>query len=436
MAAPPALARASFPAPVLDVLRTLGAAGHRSWLVGGAVRDLLLARQRQAADFDVATPARPEDVQRLFRKVIPTGIDHGTVTVLAQGEPIEVTTFRGEGAYRDGRRPESVTFLTDLEEDLARRDFTMNALAFDPLAGEFRDPFGGEADLRRRRVRAVGEPAARFGEDGLRPLRAVRFVAQLGFELDPATAAAIPGALPVVKRVAAERITDELGKLLLAEHAPRALLLLAETGLLGVAVPRLAGLPRAELEHAAFVLGEAPAVLAVRLAALLHGIGAEEARAALSALRLPRQTSEAAAALVRSFPCRRRPEPGLPAPAPASLRRWIAQVDPLRVEPLLGLAAAEARGAAPAQRERAAAEVAEVEARIAEVLRSSPPLSTRDLALDGLEVAEILGAPPGPQVGEALRYLLDRVLEDPGENDPQRLRAALLGWSAGEGGRV
>ncbi len=273
MQVPAALADASFPAPVLEVLRRLADAGHRSWLVGGAVRDLLLHRPRQATDFDVATPARPEEVQRLFRRVIPTGVEHGTVTVLAQGEPVEVTTFRGEGAYRDGRRPESVTFLTDLEADLARRDFTMNALAFDPLAVEFRDPFGGREDLGRRRVRAVGDPAERFGEDGLRPMRAVRFVAQLGFELDEPTCAAIPGALPVVRRVAAERITDELSKLLAAPHAGEALTLLRTTGLLGVALPSLAAGPSGDLDHSGQVAGTAPAELAPRLAALLHRLG-------------------------------------------------------------------------------------------------------------------------------------------------------------------
>jgi tRNA nucleotidyltransferase (CCA-adding enzyme) len=444
MAAPAALVRATFPAPVLDVLRTLGGAGHRSWLVGGAVRDLLLERPRTATDFDVATPARPEAVQRLFPKVIPTGIEHGTVTVLSRGEPVEVTTFRGEGAYRDGRRPESVTFLQDLEEDLARRDFTMNALAYDPLAREFRDPFGGQADLARRRVRAVGDPAARFGEDGLRAMRGVRFVAQLGFELEPATLAAIPGALEVVKRVAMERITDELGKLLVAPQAERGVQLLHETGLLGVAVPRLAAIPADELRHAALVAGGAPAVLAVRLAALLHWLGPEEAASALFALRLARQTSEAAAALVRFFPCRRR-GPGLPATDPVSLRRWLSRVEPLRVEPLLGLAAAEARGVGQAQRKqaeedaqrkRAEQEVQALGERIAEVLRGSPPLSIRDLALDGLEVAEALGGPPGPRVGEALRHLLDRVLEDPTQNEAQRLRAALLDWSAKGSGRI
>src|SRR5512138_3547128 len=237
MRVPAALARARFPQPVLEVLRRLGAAGHRSWIVGGAVRDMLLHRPRAAADHDVATPATPDQVRSLFAKVVPTGIEHGTVTVVLGGDAVEVTTFRGEGAYVDGRRPESVTFLTDLEEDLARRDFTMNALAWDPLAPEFRDPFGGQEDLRRGVVRAVGDPAARFGEDGLRTMRAVRFAAQLGYDLDPATRAAIPGALDVVRKVAVERISDELTRLAVAPHAPRALGIMRDTGLLAVVLP-------------------------------------------------------------------------------------------------------------------------------------------------------------------------------------------------------
>src|SRR5512138_874441 len=146
MRVPAALTRARFPEPVLDVLRRLDAAGHRSWLVGGAVRDLLLHRPRDAVDFDVATPATPDEVTRLFRRVVPTGIEHGTVTVVTRYGNVEVTTFRGEGAYLDGRRPGSVVFHRDLEADLSRRDFTMNALAYDPIAPEFRDPFRGRED--------------------------------------------------------------------------------------------------------------------------------------------------------------------------------------------------------------------------------------------------------------------------------------------------
>src|SRR5256884_1942492 len=151
----------------MAVLRTLRAAGKQAWLAGGAVRDLL--RGKPADDFDVATDALPEQVLKLFARVVPTGIQHGTVTVLSGDHKIEVTTFRGEGPYLDGRRPSSVTFLGDIDGDLARRDFTVNAMAWDPIDGVLRDPFAGFDDLRRRRLRAVGNALARFQEDGLRP---------------------------------------------------------------------------------------------------------------------------------------------------------------------------------------------------------------------------------------------------------------------------
>jgi tRNA nucleotidyltransferase (CCA-adding enzyme) len=437
MPAPAALARARFPTPVLDVLRRLGEAGHRSWLVGGAVRDLLLCRDRPGADFDVATPARPEEVTRLFRRVIPTGVAHGTVTVLAGDEKVEVTTFRGEGAYRDGRRPESVTFLAEVEADLARRDFTVNALAYDPLRAELRDPFDGRADLRRRCLRAVGDPAARFAEDGLRPLRAVRFVAQLGFALDPATRRAIPGALPVVRLVAAERVTDELSRLLLAPHAAAGLRLLDSTGLAAVVLPRLAALPPRDRRHAFDLVVAAPPALAPRLAALLHRLDPAEAEADLQALRLPRSTSEEAVQLVRAFPCRGgRSAAGLPGSEATEVRRWLARLSPERAGVVLELARAEAKTARTDRRRPALAKVKEVQARVDAVLASKPPLAVRDLRLAGGEVAEVLGTGPGPRVGEALRYLLERVLEEPELNDPERLRAALRQWSGEGAGRI
>jgi tRNA nucleotidyltransferase (CCA-adding enzyme) len=435
MKIPAALARARFPEPVLDVLRRLAAAGHRSWLVGGAVRDLLLERTRTAADFDVATPARPEEVMALFPKVIPTGIDHGTVTVLARGEPVEVTTFRGEEAYLDGRRPSAVTFHADLEADLARRDFTMNALAFDPLGVELRDPFGGQDDLSAGRIRAVGDAGARFGEDGLRPVRGVRFVAQLGFALDPATRAAIPGALQVVRRVAAERLTDELAKLLVAPHAALGLWLLRTTGLLGVVVPPVAALPARAVLHSAVVLRGAPVELPARLAVLLHQAGADAA-AALAGLRVPRRTVDEASALLRAYPCLRARAPALPGGEPAAIRRWLAEVGPPRAPALLALAAAEAQARTFGQRAAAVAQVEALSARIAAVRRTSPPLAVSDLALDGRAVADALGVQPGPHVGEALRHLLDRVLDDPALNEPQALRAELERWWAARAGRL
>ena len=182
---------ARVPADVLAVLRGLRAGGKQAWLAGGAVRDLVRGVPQTPQDFDVATDALPEEVRRLFPRTVPTGIQHGTITVLSGDHKVEVTTFRGEGPYLDGRRPSSVTFLGDIDGDLGRRDFTINAMAWDPIARVLRDPFGGERDLQRGRLRAVGDPLERFREDGLRALRAVRFACTLRLALEPATRRAI-----------------------------------------------------------------------------------------------------------------------------------------------------------------------------------------------------------------------------------------------------
>jgi len=435
MPLPDALARATFPEPVLHVLRTLGGAGYRSWLVGGAVRDLLLHRGRDANDFDVATPALPEQVASLFPKVIPTGLEHGTVTVLVGGEPIEVTTFRGEGAYVDGRRPESVTFHEDLEADLARRDFTMNALALDPLTGEFRDPFEGEADLRRRLVRAVGDPVARFGEDGLRPMRAVRFAAQLGYDLDPATQAAIPGALPVVRKVSRERVADELTRLVIAPDAARGIRLMRDTGLLAAVLPALAARPAAEVDHATTVLAETPAEPALRLAALLHGLSPGEVGRTLLDLRLSRRVSDETAALVQAHVCRLGGGRKLPS-APEEVRRWLSRAGPERAGPLLDLLRADAGALPAAEAPAALREIEDLAGMIAKIRRDGDPLTAHELALDGRAVMRILGTGPGPHVGEALRHLLERVLTAPDENAEERLSIALRRWWDARGRRL
>jgi len=441
--APLALREARFPEPVLEVLRTLARAGHRSWLVGGAVRDVLLGRVREgAADVDVATPARPEEVSALFRKVIPTGAEHGTVTVIAGGTPIEVTTFRGEGAYLDGRRPSTVTYLAEVDEDLARRDFTVNALAYDPLSNELRDPFGGQDDLAARLLRAVGDPAARFGEDGLRPLRAARFVAQLGFALDASTRGAIAPSLAVTAKVAVERITAELSKLLVAPHARIALDLLDETGLLGLVLPAVAGLPPELRQHAFDATELVAPELPSRLAALLHALAAsgtgaaasEAARAILLALRLPAQVVALAAALIDRHGCLLAPARPAPPDSPAELRRWLVAAGPGRAPALLALWRADARSLRPPS--RAAEELAALdgfEARLAGVERSRPPLTLAELALDGRAVMGLLALTPGTAVGEALRYLFERVLDEPSLNTREALTSELQRWWRGRG---
>ncbi len=221
------------PAPVLAVAGKLHDAGHAAVLVGGAVRDAL--RGRPQDDWDLASSATPKEVQAIFRRTIPTGVQHGTVTVLSgHGDarvPVEVTTFRGEGAYVDGRRPSEVHFLRDLEKDLARRDFTINAMAWDTNTQVLTDIYGGLDDLRAGLIRAVGTPRARFREDGLRTMRAVRFSAVLGYALHSETAGAIPEALDVLARVSGERVRVELLKLLKGEYVSFGLNAMVETKL-------------------------------------------------------------------------------------------------------------------------------------------------------------------------------------------------------------
>lgn len=233
---------AAVPPKVRRIVRTLKAAGFRSWAVGGCVRDVLLsqrAQPRSPGDWDLATDAKPQEVIALFRKVIPTGIAHGTVTVVVQGEHFELTTLRGETSYTDGRRPDQVIFIEDLKEDLARRDFTVNAIAFDISEERLVDPFDGRGDLDRRLLRAVGDPLERFAEDGLRVMRCARFAATLEMDVDAATRSAMRPSLGSFAKVAKERIRDEWFKALASQAPSRCLRLMRDEGLLSHVAPGL-----------------------------------------------------------------------------------------------------------------------------------------------------------------------------------------------------
>jgi len=441
------------PPAVTGVLRTLRGARKQAWLAGGAVRDLLRIAQGEKLtppqDFDVATDALPEEVQRLFPRTAPTGIAHGTVTVLADEQhKVEVTTFRGEGPYLDGRRPSSVTFLGDIEGDLARRDFTVNAMAWDPIAGELRDPFGGALDLRRGLLRAVGEPLDRFREDGLRPLRAVRFASTLRLALDRRTERAIPQALDVFSKVAWERVREELSKLLVRGDPPsRGLRLLRRTGLLARIVPELlegVGFEQNQyhaydvFRHTLRAVDFAPPDLTVRLAALLHDVGKprsaqppgprgehtfyeheflgeEMAREILLRLRYPTREAERVALLVREHNWYYLPEW-----TDATVRRTIARIGPDALPDLWALRRADlrARGRLVAE---GLANQQQVEARFEAELRRAAVLKISDLAIGGEEVMAVTGIAPGKRVGEILTALLDRVLDDPDLNTREAL---------------
>jgi len=401
------------PAPVTEVLARLKERGFHAFLVGGSVRDLLLGQAPK--DFDVATSARPEEVQASFRKVIPTGIQHGTVTVVSQGTHVEVTTFRKEGDYVDGRRPSSVAFHSEVEEDLSRRDFTINAMAFDPVGRSLVDPFGGQADLAARQIRCVRAAFDRFSEDGLRPLRAVRFAAVLGFSLDPETEGAIPRTLEVFRKVAHERIREEFSKLLLSDRPRLGLQLLRESGLLGAFLPEALSTPADFDRRAESVQGAVP-VLEVRLAALLDGC--PDPKDALKRLVFPNVILERTVRLLEH------PLPEeLEVLSDADLRRYLARIGPEYAESVCQILAA--------QRGELATDV--FRARLLAVREGHPPLSPKELALDGGKIMAILQVGPSRRVGEATRFLMDQVLEDPSLNSVDSLTEVLRNWAKDRG---
>ena len=392
---------ALIPPEVREVIDALSQAGYRAVLVGGSVRDLLLGREPK--DFDVATSARPTDVMRCFKRVIPTGIEHGTVTVLQRGHHVEVTTFRAEGEYVDGRRPSNVEFHEDIEADLSRRDFTINAMAYEPPHGLV-DPFGGRADLDARVVRCVRDAMERFSEDGLRPLRAVRFATVLDFALDSLTFSAIEKTIPVFRKVALERVNQEFVKILLSEQVTRGLELLAKTRLLDAFFPEA----RSDRFEAA---GRAPPLEELRLATLLDA--PTDVDSVLIRLKFPNRVAQETARLVAG-----RPLPSVEA-SDGQLRRWLQRVEPSRVEPLLAIGSA------------LEAPVEPIGARLRAVAAQNPPLTARALALDGKAIMQALATPPSPLVGEATRFLLERVLDDPSHNTPSSLLALLKEWKGG-----
>ncbi len=445
----------AIPPDVLGLCRRLREAGHAAFVVGGSVRDLLIGRA--PGDFDVATSAPPEATLGIFgaRYAIPTGLQHGTVTVLAgkAQRHVEVTTFRGEGAYLDGRRPSSVTFGATLEEDLARRDFTMNAIAFDPASGALIDPFDGQGDIVHKIVRAVGNPILRFTEDGLRPMRAVRQAAQLGFALDPSTQVAIPLTFDSFRKVSAERIRDELHKLLLAPTPSQGIELMRATGLLAEVLPEM--LPTIGCaqnrfhkhdvyRHTLATVDAAGPDFVVRMAALLHDLGKPQTRAPredapgeysffhheqvgvdiaeaiCTRLKLSAAERTTICALVGGHMFYYTPDW-----SDGTVRRFVKRMGPDLVPPLFSLREADviSRG----RGEDPQCETRDLRDRIARVATEDAALRVTDLAIDGKDVMRVLGIPPSRRVGEVLEQLLEKVLDDPKLNRRETLEALVRG---------
>jgi tRNA nucleotidyltransferase (CCA-adding enzyme) len=449
------------PEDVFSVCLHLGEAGFEAYLVGGCVRDLLIGRS--VGDFDVATSARPEQILRVFgaRFSVPTGLQHGTVTVLTGESPrfrqVEVTTFRGEGAYLDGRHPSVVTFGATLAEDLSRRDFTMNAIAFDPRARTIIDLHQGQQDIARRLVRTVGDPIQRFSEDGLRPMRALRQATQLGFDVDAPTLAAIPATLNVFRKVSGERVRDELLKLLLATRPSRGIELMRQSGLLAEVLPELlAGVGCQQnrfhkhdvYQHSLATLDAVPAEPILRLAALLHdvgkprtktpqpsapgefgffkheGVGADLTKTIAGRLRLSRAETDLLVALVANHMFFYTPDW-----TDGTVRRFVNRVQAERIPLLFKLREADivsrGRGEDPECETRA------LRAHIARVAAEDAVLRVKDLAVSGADVMRVLGVGPGPVVGHVLTRLLERVLDDPSLNEKETLERLIPEAAAG-----
>jgi tRNA nucleotidyltransferase (CCA-adding enzyme) len=396
------------PEDVRELCRRIEKAGFRAWVVGGCVRDLLMGKP--ISDWDLATSAHPGDVQAIFRRTIPTGIQHGTVTVLHRGHPYEVTTLRGEGAYTDGRRPDSVELGVDLERDLERRDFTVNAIAYDPIQREIVDPWGGQADIASKIIRAVRDPRLRFGEDGLRVLRAARFCATLGFTIDPATEAAIAPSLGTFRKVSIERVHEEWRKALAAERPSPAFEVMRRTGILAITCEPLAALDDATFAATMARVDRAPRVHELRIAALLADVGQRPLPVwADGWLREMRAANDERKRVVHVLAHREIPE----ALDGAGLRHWLRAVGRDAVGDVLALARAGSR------------DVDELERRAKWELEHALPLAPRELPITGDDVIAAIGGAPGRHVGRILERMLSLVLDDPALNDRDALLARL-----------
>jgi tRNA nucleotidyltransferase (CCA-adding enzyme) len=429
----------------IGICARLRDAGKRGWIVGGCVRDLL--RGQAVSDWDIATDARPTEVMKLFPRVIPTGIDHGTVSVLIRGVAFEVTTLRGETSYSDGRRPDSVVFVDDIAADLARRDFTFNAIAIDPLVPSLIDPWEGQKDLAARVLRAVGEPRERFSEDGLRVLRAARFAATLECEIEPRTLAAMEPTLDTYRKVSAERVRDEWMKTMKAKKPSIAFEVMRKTGILGVTLPEmLASVGMAQNRHHEYDVwnhtlacldacdGDAP----LRIAALLHDIGKPRTRALsdkthdytfynhekvgaemtgpiLERLRFSNDEKTRITSLVANHLVCYSDEW-----TDAAVRKWIRRVSRERVEDLYALNRADLLGKGRDVEEDLAG-LERLKARVASEIAAEHAISTRDLAVDGKDVMRELAIKPSRRVGEILEALLEKVVEEPSLNERETL---------------
>lgn len=411
---------------------------YEAFMVGGCIRDALLCKTPK--DYDIATSAKPEITEKLFEKTIPTGIKHGTVTVLIANEPYEVTTYRTEGEYKDNRRPDEVYFVSDIKEDLSRRDFTINAFAYNSREG-LKDFFGGMNDLNNKLIRSVGDANKRFNEDALRMLRAIRFSTQLNFDIEENTLNAITDNKDLIKNISAERIRDELCKILISKNVRKGLNLLKECGLLQIIIPEIVpsiGFDQKNMHHfedvfnhTLSVIEKCPEDLNIRLAALLHDIGKPDvfflddngngrffghntksekiARDILNRLRFDNKTIKTVCILVREH------MNVLDNASNLAIKRLINRVSKENIYSLLALQKADILSLKDPS--VALYKVSDMKNKIDNIINSNTPLTVKDLAIDGGKLIKELQIKPGKLVGDILNHLLELVLKNPELNN-------------------
>ena len=423
------------------IIETIQNAGFEDYVVGGCVRDSILGRCPE--DWDITTSARPEQVKQLFRRTIDTGIQHGTVTVMLDKEGFEVTTYRVDGKYEDSRHPKEVTFTPNLEEDLKRRDFTINAMAYNETEGLI-DIFGGLKDIEAKLIRCVGNPEERFGEDALRIMRAIRFSAQLGYEIHEDTEAAIRKLAPTLQKISAERIQVELTKLLISPH-PDTLREAYDMGVTKVILPEFDAMMETPQKHKhhKYNVGEHTlhALMRVRpdrilrITMLLHDMGKPEyktmdetgqahfkkhaigsehiAKEILKRLKFDNETIRTVARLVLYHDYR------MPAEA-KNVRRAMNKIGEDIFEYYMEVRRADVLAQSTYLRERKLKNLDDIETLYAKIKEAKQCVSLKELAVSGSDLIAI-GIKPGKEIGEILNRLLEMVIEDPELNQKEIL---------------
>lgn len=429
------------PQDVIQIIERLESCGHEAYAVGGCVRDSILGKE--PADWDITTSASPEDVKALFTHTIDTGIAHGTVTIMCGKCGYEVTTYRIDGEYKDGRHPESVAFTNLLSEDLRRRDFTINAMAYNQTEGLV-DLFGGMQDLQDGVIRCVGEATERFSEDALRMLRAVRFAAQLGFSIEKATYDAICTLAPTIARVSMERIMVELVKLLTSDH-PEEMRTVYVCGLSAVFLPEFDAMmetPQHTVhhqysvgEHTIHALMAVPAERILRLTMLFHDvakpvcrttdeagndhfyghpeIGAEMTGQILRRLKFDNDTIRSVKRLVRFHDMR-------PVLQEKNVRRSIVKMGLESFPEVFAVKRADTMAQSMYMRQQKLDAIDQFEALYDRIIEKQVCVQKKDLALNGKDLLE-LGVPQGKKVGEILDLLFAQVIEEPAKNTREEL---------------